>query len=274
MNKIFQFNVLLYIGSVIVGVFMSVGLNFNPYQPTFRRKETNSEAQLKMADWDKIPGVDTVNDTITDFANEGKIKSKKALNIIMTVGLGVAAFFTGKRISKTVMDSLCHSTTYLNSLTDTTKSIFKLCIEPLHKLNPENSTGVLKLAKSVLSKIPKNLKNFARSGVHREIELEKFAKELQLKDVKALTPLDMDRFEAKFCNTIVKNGISKIIASTIGLITGAETFIEVGADKNKNGIPDLFEQKTYKQIVEISQPKIDEKVIEQIRKFNEEEKDD
>ena len=47
-----------------------------------------------------------------------------------------------------------------------------------------------------------------------------------------------------------------------------ETFIEVGADKNKNGIPDLFEQKTYKQIMEIAQPKIDEKVIEQVRKIN------
>lgn len=276
MNNFNQFNVLLYIGSVIVGVFMTVGFRCYSYQPTFTKKDAKQQElqTLGMADLDKIPGVETVNNTITDFANEGKVKSRKALNCIMTIGLGVAAFFTGKRISKTIMDSLSHSTTYLNSLSDWAKSAFNMCIMPLEKLNPENSKGAMKVIKASLADIPQKLKNFARSGVHREIELEKYAKEFKIKDITNLSDIDKSRFETRYCNTIVKNGISKILASTLGLITGIETFIEVGADKNKNGIPDLFEQKTYKQIIEISQPKIDEKVIEQIRKINNDDDDD
>lgn len=247
---------------------MPVGLRYDVYQPTFQKKSEQSQTKRSFTDFDNIPGVETVNNTITDFANEGKIKSRKALNSLMTIGLGIAAFFTGKRITQSVMDSICHNTVYLNSFANGVRTTFEYCAEPIKKINPETGSNFIKGVKRCILGIPQQVRNFARTGLHRDIELEKYAKELGLKSVDELSAVDVSRFETKYCNTIAKNGISKVIAGSIGILTGTETFIEVGADKNKNGIPDLFEQKTYKQIIEIAQPKIDEKVIEQVRKIN------
>lgn len=247
---------------------MPVGLRYDLYQPTFQKKSEESRTVRSFSDLDKIPGVETMNNTITDFANQGKIKSRKALNSLMTIGLGVAAFFTGKRITKSVMDSLCHHTVYLNSFANGVETSFKFIASGINKLNPENGSPFVRSIKQGILGVPQKVRNFARTGLHKDIELEKYAKELNLKSVDELSEIDLARFETKYCNTIAKNGISKVVASSLGILTGVETFIEVGADKNKNGIPDLFEQKTYKQIMEIAQPKIDEKVIEQVRKIN------
>ena len=110
---------------------MSIGLRYVTYQPHFRASERkvtqpkNDELKaLEASDLDKIPGVDTVNTTIRDMANEGKVKSRKALNVLMTVGLAVAAYCTGKRITKSVMDSLCNHTSYLDSTAEILKSGF------------------------------------------------------------------------------------------------------------------------------------------------------
>ena len=253
---------------------MPVGLRQDIYQPSFqKRKPEPSQTVVGLADLDNIPGVDTVNNTISDLANEGKIKNRKILNIIMTCGLGVAAFFTGKRITKSVMDSIAHHTIYLNPLANVVKNGFYACSKPIENLNPEKGGKFFGSIKKGLKTIPQKLKNYARTGIHKDIELEKYANDLGVTDVKKLSEIDLARFELKYCNTLVKNGISKLIATSLGLVTGVETFIEVGADKNKNGIPDLFEQKNYKQIIEIAQPKFDEKVIEQARKINNEDDD-
>lgn len=257
---------------------MPVGLNTNIQSPVFRGtentkgKQTGTYAALSIDDLDKIPGVDTVNNTITDIANEGKTKSRKAVNILMTVGLAVAAFFTGKRITKSVMDSLIHHTIYLDSIADGLRKGFRFCTKPLENLNSEKGNAFMRGIKSFLIETPTKIKNYSRTGIHKDIELERYAKTVKTK-VQDLTPEDLKRFDEKFINTIAKNGIAKIISSTIGLIVGAETFIEIAADKNKNGIPDLFEQKSYKEIIEIPQPKIDEKVINKMRQLNENDDD-
>lgn len=249
---------------------------YNVYQPTFQKqKETPVvTATVGLADLDSIPGVDTVNNTITDMANGGKIKSRKFLNIIMTVGLGVAAFFTGKRISKSVLDSVSHSTTYLNPLARCLQAGYKICKEQVKKINVEKGSPFVKYMKSHIVNLPHNLANYARKGIYKDIEQEKFLKEFGLKNVNELSPDLTKIFENKYCSTIVKNGVSKFLASTIGLVTGVETFIEVGADKNKNGIPDLFEQKNGKKIMDAAQTHFEEKVIEQVRKINEDDENE
>lgn len=256
---------------------MSIGLRYDAYQPQFRASERkplpakNEELKaLEVSDLDKIPGVDTVNTTIRDMANEGKAKSRKALNVVMTVGLAVAAYCTGKRITKSVMDSLCNHTSYLDSTAEFLKSGFEIMAKPFKAINPEKGSGIVQSVRKGLYQIPSKVKNYARRGVYKDVELERYAKKIKAKSVDTLNADDMKRFEENFCNIITKNGLSKVISGTIGLLVGGQTFIEVGADKNKNCIPDLFEQKSYKEIIEIAQPKFDERVIEQMRKINEE----
>lgn len=256
---------------------MSIGLRYDTYQPHFRASERKQSPvkqdepkALDLSDLDKIPGVDTVNTTITDMANEGKVKTRKALNVLMTVGLAVAAYCTGKRITKSVMDSLCNHTTYLDSTADFIKSSFEVMGKPFKAINVEKGGNILKPIKTALYNVPSKVKNYARRGVYKDVELERYAKKIKAKSVDALNAEDLKRFEEGFCNIIAKNGLSKFISGTVGLLIGAETFIEVGADKNKNCIPDLFEQKSYKEIIEIAQPKFDERVIEQMRKINDE----
>lgn len=258
---------------------MSVGINYNIQSPTFRgtdkkqKTHENQNASLKAIDLDKIPGVDTVNDTMADMANEGKVKSRKAINILMTLGLAVAAFFTGKRITKSIMDSIRNHTIYLDSIADGLRKGFRFCTKPLDKLNPEKGNAFVRGTKKFLVSIPQRVKNYSRTGIHKDIELERYAKAAKTK-VQDLNAEDLKRFNEKFINTIAKNGISKVISSTIGLLAGAQTFIEIAVDKNKNGIPDLFEQKSYKEIIEIPQPKIDEKVIKKMQELNNNDDDD
>ncbi len=256
---------------------MSIGLRYDTYQPHFRASERkvtqpkNDELKaLEASDLDKIPGVDTVNTTIRDMANEGKVKSRKALNVFMTVGLAVAAYCTGKRITKSVMDSLCNHTSYLDSTAEILKSGFELMARPFKAVNPEKGCGILQSIRKGVHQIPAKVKDYARRGVYKDVELERYAKKIKAKSVEALNADDLKRFEENFCSIITKNGLSKVVSGAIGLLVGAQTFIEVGADKNKNCIPDLFEQKSYKEIIEIAQPKFDERVIEQMRKINEE----
>ena len=192
----------------------------------------------------------------------------------MTVGLAVAAYCTGKRITKSVMDSLCNHTSYLDSTAEFIKSSFEIMAKPFHAVNPEKGSGLIQKIRKGVHEIPSKVKNYARRGVYKDVELERYAKKVKVKSVEALNAEDKKRFEENFCNIITKNGMSKVISGTVGLLVGAQTFIEVGADKNKNCIPDLFEQKTYKEIIEIAQPKFDERVIEQMRKINEDNNDD
>ena len=258
---------------------MSVCISYNIQSPTFRgtdkkqKAQENQSAQLKAIDLDKIPGVDTVNETITDMANEGKVQSRKAINILMTLGLAVAAFFTGKRITKSVMDSIRNHTIYLDGIADGLRKGFRFCTKPLENLNPETGNAFVKGTKKFLISIPQRIKKYARMGVHKDIERERYAKTVKTK-VDDLTAEDLKRFDEKFINTIAKNGISKVISSAVGLLVGAQTFIEIAVDKNKNGIPDLFEQKSYKEIIEIPQPKIDEKVIKTMQELNKNDEDD
>ena len=259
---------------------MSIGLRYSPYQPAFKGREVKEPARqenlsaLNLSDLDKIPGVDTVNTTITDMANEGKVKSRKALNIIMTIGLGVAAFFTGKRITKTILDSISTQTEYLDGTAKVIKNIFEVVSKPFKNINPEKGGNFERGIRTWLNDLPHKIKNYSRTGIHKDIALERYAKKIGAKDVNNLDAKDLERFEEIFCHSIAKNGLSKIIASTIGLVIGTETFIEVGADKNKNGIPDMFEQKTYKEIIEIAQPNFDEKVINKARELNKEDEED
>ncbi len=259
---------------------MPVGINNNIQSPVFRgtdnRQKSGQEYQssaLSAIDLDKIPGVDTVNNTISDMANEGKVKSRKAINILMTLGLAVAAFFTGKRITKSVMDSIRNHTIYLDSIADGLRKGFKFCTKPLDKLNPEKGNAFVRGTKKFLISIPQKVKNYSRIGIHKDIELERYAKAAKTK-VNELNAEDLKRFDEKFINTIAKNGISKVISSAVGLLAGTQTFIEIAVDKNKNGIPDLFEQKSYKEIIEIPQPKIDEKVIKKMQELNNHDDDD
>ncbi len=257
---------------------MSIGVNYNLVSPVFQHKEQKAEnfhvnQSLSSVDLDKIPGVDTVNNTMSDLALEGKAKSRKFVNIVMTMGLAVAAFFTGKRISKSVMDSICNHTIYLDSFANVVRKGIQSVLKPINNINVEKGSPFIRSLKSFVISIPKRLKDYSRTGIHRDLELERYAKAVNEK-VENLNANDLKRFDEKFINTIAKNGISKLIASTIGLATGIQTFIEVAVDKNKNGIPDLFEQKSYKEIMEIPQAKIDEKVIEQVRKINKEEDDE
>jgi len=215
---------------------------------------------------DKIADVDTVNTTITDIANEGKLKRKKALNILLTVGLGVAAFFTGKRITKTAMSSLCNSTTYLDGMAGGLKKVSEFCTKRVANVNVEKGNFLVKGFKRLFVGIPKQLKKFAKMGTYRDIELERYAKKIGAASVEDLSQLDLERFEQVFKNTMVKNAFTKVVAGTVGFITGFQTFIEVGADNNRNGIPDLFEQKGYRDIVD--KPGFEDKVIEQMRKMN------
>ena len=256
---------------------MSIGLRYDAYQPQFcasgqknvqlKRKDSSDVAT---SDLDKFSGVDTVNTTICDIAKEGKAKSRKALNILMTVGLAVAAYCTGKRITKSVMDSLCNHTSYLDATSKFIKSSFEIAAKPFHEINPEKGSGIIKSIRKGLHSIPSKVKAYARRGVYKDVELERYAKKINEKNVESLNAEDLKRFEDSFCNIIAKNGLSKFISGTVGLLIGAETFIEVGSDKNKNNIPDLFEQKSYKEIIEMAQPKFDARVIEQMRKVNEE----
>ena len=254
---------------------MPVGINYNIPSPIFKgvdKAEHNSDRQVQgfaSVDLDKIPGIDTVNDTMSDMAIEGKAKSRKAVNILMTLGLAVAADFTGKRITKSVMDSINNHTVYLDSIADYLRKGFRFCAKPLNNLNPENGNAFTRGIKSFVTQIPEKIKNYSRTGIHRDIELERYAKTVKTK-VSDLNDEDLKRFDEKFINTIAKNGIAKVISSVVGLVVGIETFIEIAVDKNKNGIPDLFEQKSYKEILEIPQPKFDKKVIEQMKKLNEE----
>lgn len=215
---------------------------------------------------DKIADVDTFNSTITDIANEGKLRRRKALNILLTVGLGVAAFFTGKRITKTAMGSLCNSTTYLDGMASGLRKAYGFCTKPLSNVNVEKGNFIVKGLKRLLLGTPKAMKKYAKIGTYRDIELERYAKKIGAASVDDLSQLDLERFEQVFKNTMVKNAFTKLVSGTIGVVTGLQTFIEVGADNNKNGIPDLFEQKGYRDIVD--KPGFDDKVIEQMRKMN------
>ncbi len=258
---------------------MPVGINYNIQTPAFNgtnksnREQNSTNSSIGIVDLDKIPGIDTVNDTMSDMANEGKVKSRKVINILMTLGLAAAAFFTGKRITKSIMDSLSHHTVYLDSIADGLRKGFRFCTKPLENLNPENGNTFIKGTKKFLTNIPQKIKDYSRTGIHKDIELERYARTVKTK-VNELNEEDLKRFNEKFINTIAKNGIAKIASSTIGLLAGVQTFIEIAADKNKNGIPDLFEQKSYKEIIEISQPKIDEKVIETMKQINKNNSDD
>ncbi len=256
---------------------MSIGVNNNITSPVFQRKERKDTSQLNpslgVVDLDKIPGVDTVNNTMSDLALEGKVKSRKFVNIVMTLGLAVAAFFTGKRISKSVLDSICSHTIYLDSFANMVRKGVQGALKPIKNINPEEGNAFVRCVKTFAVGIPKRLKEYARTGIHKDLELERYAKAVNEK-VENLNANDIKRFDEKFNNTIAKNGIAKAIASTVGLITGFQTFVEVAVDKNKNGIPDLFEQKSYKEIMEIPQSKIDEKVIEQVRRINKDDDDD